>query len=144
MIFEKTKRVLTITQIYHLNIFQKHILISVLIQLISLLPDLITLKIHSFLLNNMTMGDFLICCSMERTSKITKVYVEEIGGIRQLNLLFTLCPKMEYFKVRCINTMDVQSFLRTIFKNIHHNCCRHLQWPREGPKIGGGGCIRIF
>jgi len=138
MIFEKTKRVLTIIQIYHLNIFQKHILISVLIQLISLLPDLITLKVHSFLLDNVTMGDFLICCSMERTSKITKVYVEEIGSILQLNLLFTLFPKMEYFKVRCINTMDVHRFY-VLFSKIFITIVVVIFSGRaRAPRLGGG------
>ncbi len=124
MISEKIERGLTIIQIYHLNIFQKNFSIPVLIQLIHLLPDLIILKIHSVLLDNtteLTMEEVLIFGSKKVTRKITKVYVEEIGSIRQLNFLFALCPIMEYFKVRCINTMDVQSFLHTIFKNINRN-----------------------
>ncbi|CAM4824995.1 unnamed protein product [Rotaria magnacalcarata] len=47
ILFEKTRRVLTITQIYHLIIIEKYSSVHVLIQLISLLPDLITFKIRS-------------------------------------------------------------------------------------------------
>ena len=130
MLFEQTKHILTITQIYHLNISQKDISIFVLVRLLSLLHDLITLKIHSFLLEDpitATTEDLLIFYSVKRKSKISKVYVEEIDHIQQLNFLFNLRPVMEYFKVRCINTIDILSFLRTIVKKINYYGCNHLR-----------------
>ncbi len=47
MIFDEIKRVLSITQIFHLNIIEKQISTHILIKLIILLSDLITLKLHS-------------------------------------------------------------------------------------------------
>ncbi|CAF1372844.1 unnamed protein product, partial [Rotaria sordida] len=46
MLFKKVKRILTITQIYHLIVTEQHSSIRVLVQLINLLPDLLTLKLH--------------------------------------------------------------------------------------------------
>ncbi|CAF4688854.1 unnamed protein product, partial [Rotaria sp. Silwood2] len=130
IIFEETKHILTITQIYHLKILEKKISIPVLIQVVNLLPDITTLKIHSLLTDEtteLTVKYIFILCSMKEKSKITKVYFKEINDIQELDFLFTLCPYMEYFKVGCINTMDVPSFLRAIFKIIKHNNNHHLR-----------------
>ncbi|CAF4965151.1 unnamed protein product [Rotaria sp. Silwood1] len=124
VVFKAIERILTITHIYHLYILQKKISISTLIQTFALLPDITTLKIHSLSIdktNESTAEELLILCSMKDTSKVTKVYLEEIGNIQELDFLFTLCPYMEHFKVKYINTMDVQSFIRTIFKKINRN-----------------------
>jgi hypothetical protein len=127
---KEIERVLTITQIYHLEILEKKISIPVLIQVVNLLPDITALKIHSLSTDEtqeLTVKELFIVCSMEETSKITKVYLEEIGNVQELDFLFKLCPYMEYFKVGCINAMDIQSFLRTIFKKINHNNNHHLR-----------------
>ena len=90
--------------------------------MITLLPDLLTLKIHSLLIEE---KKFIlkkyVLCSMKNRNKITKVYLEIIDDIQELDFLFTLCPYMEYLKVGCINIMDVQSFLCIIFKKINHH-----------------------
>ncbi|CAF5161831.1 unnamed protein product, partial [Rotaria sp. Silwood1] len=57
MIFEQIKRVLTITQTYHLIIIEKHV-ITLVSQLINVLPDLITLKRHSLTSNETTSFTF--------------------------------------------------------------------------------------
>ncbi|CAF1479062.1 unnamed protein product [Rotaria sordida] len=88
-----------------------------------------TLKIHSLSIDEtteLTLKELLILCSIKGTSKITKVYLEEIDDVKELDFLFTLCPYMEYFKIRCINTVDIQSYLRTIFKIIKQNNNHHL------------------
>jgi hypothetical protein len=124
VMFKEIQRVLTITQIYHLEILEKKISIPVLIQAVNLLSDITTLKNHSLSTDEpieLTVKELLILCSMKETSKITKIYLEEIGDVQELDFLFILCPYMRYFKVGCIKTMDVQSFLRTIFKKINHN-----------------------
>jgi hypothetical protein len=97
---KEIERVLTITQIYHLEISEKIISIPVLIQVVNLLPD----KIHSLSTDEtkeLTVRELFILCSMKETSKITKVYLEQIGDVQELDFLFTLCPYMEYFKVGC-------------------------------------------
>ncbi|CAF1370837.1 unnamed protein product [Rotaria sordida] len=100
----------------------------VLIQAVNLLPDITTLKIHSLSTDEteeLNVKRLLILCSMKETSKITKIYLEEIDNVQELDFLFTLCPDIVYFKVRYINTMDIQSFLCTIFKKINHNNNNH-------------------
>jgi hypothetical protein len=138
VVSKEIKRVLTITQIYHLEIREKKISIPVLIQAVNLLSDITTLKLHSLSRDEtieLTVKELLILCSMKETSKITEIYLEEIGDVQELDFLFTLCPCMRYFKVGCINTMDVQLFLRTVFKKINHtnnhyhlrSLCFHVQ-----------------
>ncbi|CAF1543108.1 unnamed protein product, partial [Rotaria sordida] len=34
----------------------------------------------------------------KKRSKITKVYLEQINNVKQLNVIFKLCPSMKYFK----------------------------------------------
>ncbi|CAF5118277.1 unnamed protein product, partial [Rotaria sp. Silwood1] len=125
------ERILTITQIYYLEILEKKLSIPVLIQIINLLPNITTLKIHSLSTDKtteLTLNELLILCSMKRTGQITKDYLEKIDDVhKELDFLFTLCPYMEYFKVGCTNTTDVQSFLCTIFKEINRNNNHHLR-----------------
>ncbi|CAF3862441.1 unnamed protein product [Rotaria sp. Silwood1] len=121
-IFKKIQYILTVTQIYYLEILEKNISIDLLIQLINLLPDLTTLKLHSLSIDEtseLTANEVFILCSMKETSQITKVYLEEINHFKQIDFLFTLCPYMEYFKIEQINFMDIQAFLRIIFKKIN-------------------------
>ncbi|CAF3770227.1 unnamed protein product [Rotaria sp. Silwood1] len=128
---KKIERILTITQIYYLEILEKELSIPVLIQVINLLPNITTLKIHSLSTDEtteLTVKELRILCSMKRTSQITKVYLEEICDVHEeLDFLFTLCPYMKYFKVGCTNITDVQWFLRTIFKEINRNNNHHLR-----------------
>ncbi|CAF3731105.1 unnamed protein product [Rotaria sordida] len=127
---KEIERVLTITKIYHLEILEKKVSIPALIQIVNLLPDITTLKIHSLSIDEtteLTLKELLILCSIKGTSKITKVYLEEIDDVKGLDFLFTLCPYMEYFKIRCIYTVDIQSFLRIIFKIIKQNNNHHLR-----------------
>ncbi|CAF1476369.1 unnamed protein product [Rotaria sordida] len=126
---KEIERVLTITKIYHLEILEEKFSIPASIQVVNLLPDITTLKIHSLSIDEtteLTVKELLILCSIKETSKIIKVYFEEIDNVKELDFLFTLCPYMEYFKIRCINTMDIQSYLRTIFKKIKQNNNHYL------------------
>ncbi|CAF1167279.1 unnamed protein product [Rotaria sordida] len=123
-IFEEIERTLTITRIYHLEIFEKEISISILIRILNLLSQIITLKVHSILTDGtteITFEEFHIFCSMKEKSKITKVYLKQIDNIEQLDFIFELCPYMEYFKVGFINLLDIQLFFHTIFNNIKYN-----------------------
>jgi len=58
--------------------------ISLLIQIVNLLPNITTLKLHSlptFETITITFDDFSLLFSMKKASKITKVYLEEISDI---------------------------------------------------------------
>ncbi len=91
------------------------------IKLIILLSDLITLKLHSLLLDKFTEEERRIISKMKFQSKITNVYLEQINNIKEFNRISLLCPRMIHFKVKYINYMDINLFLRTIFIEINHN-----------------------
>ncbi len=130
VISEEIERVLNVEQIYHLEILEEKIFIGTLFQVIDLLPELNTLKIHSLSLNqrrSLCFKDLVILCSTESTSKITKVYLEKMINIKDVYYLMALCPYMTHFKVDFINDMDVKVFLRKIFKKLNHGRNKHLR-----------------
>jgi hypothetical protein len=116
--------ILAVTQIYHLEICKRKIFIDILIEIINCLPELNSLKIHSLSLHEEEIDIF---CSTKYTNKITKVYFEEINHIKDIYFIMTLCPSMTYLKVNLINNMDIQFYLRNIFKKINHDCIEHLR-----------------
>ncbi|CAF4388415.1 unnamed protein product [Rotaria sp. Silwood2] len=124
ILVEKTKRVLTITQIYHLIIIEKHASSCVLIQLIDLLPDLISLKIHSLSLEQTNDLDNigLYSVHVRNQRQITAIYLEEINDIDDFYFILVVCPHMKYFKVERLNNMNIHFVLRRILKGIknHH------------------------
>ncbi|CAF4177326.1 unnamed protein product [Rotaria magnacalcarata] len=109
ILFEKTRRVLTITQIYHLIIIEKHSSIHVLIQLISLLPDLITFKIRSLSSDDRAQYTVteLLC-------------LEEINGIDDFTFISAICPYMEYCEMKRLNNMKIELFSCIILKEINN------------------------
>ncbi|CAF1311306.1 unnamed protein product, partial [Rotaria sordida] len=67
---KEIQRVLTRTKIYHLEILEKKVSISALIQIVNLLPDIISLKIHSLSIHKtteLTLKEFFILCSIKET-----------------------------------------------------------------------------
>jgi hypothetical protein len=141
MIFDVVQKqiehVLRITEIYHLEILEKHFRMSLLIQVVNLLSNITTLKLHSLPTIEtitITFDEFSLLLSMKAASKITKVYLEEIGDIQELDFIFMLCPYIEYFKVGRINMIDIKAFLRVIFNKMNHyqiyylrSLCFHVQ-----------------
>ncbi|CAF1365485.1 unnamed protein product [Rotaria sordida] len=127
---KQIEHVLIITQIYYLEILEKNISIFQMIQVINLLPDLTTLKIHSLSTDEtseFTVDEIFILCSMKETSQITKVFLEEINHMKELDFLFTLCPYMEYFRIEKMNFIDIQAFLRIFLKKINRFDNHHLR-----------------
>ncbi|CAF3288404.1 unnamed protein product [Rotaria sp. Silwood2] len=107
-ISEDIMHILTITNIYHLEIIKTCLYIPLFIRLLSVLTDVKTLKIHSIRwdkskLNNeeLSMG-----CSTKERSKVTKVYMENVNKIDDIFLILTLCPQMTYLKIDSINVID--------------------------------------
>ncbi|CAF3327288.1 unnamed protein product [Rotaria socialis] len=133
---------LTVTKIYHLEIFDKEISISILVQILNRLSQIITLKIHSLSTDKraeVTVEQLNMLCLMKSTSKIAKVYVEHIDDVKQINFIFTICPRMKYFQVGLKHSIDFKFFLGNIFNNIKHNnyqldaLCLHI--PTTGDEI---------
>jgi len=98
--------VLTIIQIYHLELISCKFLINTLIQLIDLLPDLTALKIHPLTFHESRsthVERFLICWLEKRPCKITKVYIEEIS---ELYFLLKFSSRLEYLELN--NIVDIR------------------------------------
>ncbi len=136
------QRVLTITQIYHLEISEENLLVGTLSQLLRLLPDLITLQIYSLSLDEIKElcdNECVLCSikelcdiefvlfSIKDRRQVTKVYLEKMNEIQEFYLLLMFCPNMAYFKVRRIINMDVKLFLRRVFETLDHDCNAHLR-----------------
>jgi hypothetical protein len=112
VLFEKTKHVLSITQIYHLNICQKNVLTYVLIKLMSLLPDLIRLKLHLLSLEDTTKlsaEEIFDLHLMINDSKIQKIPLEEMNDMQDFDCI-RIYPHMMYLKVKRLNNMSIQFF----------------------------------
>ncbi|CAF1355914.1 unnamed protein product [Rotaria sordida] len=130
ILFEKINRVLTITQIYHLIIIDKHSSIHVLIDLINSLPKLITFKLRSISSDDRTSytgKEFYTVCSMNVRSKITKVYIEELNNIDDFYCITMLCPRIKYFKVKYLNNINIKLLLRTILENLNKICLHYMR-----------------
>ncbi|CAF1044257.1 unnamed protein product [Rotaria sp. Silwood1] len=122
--------ILTVAQIYHLEISEENVHVGVLIGVVSLLSELTTLKIHSLSLHVPRMlnsEEIHTLSSIEDTSKVTKVYLEIMYNIEDFYFLLELCPYMEYCKVNSIKRIDYRFVLRYIFKKIKDDCNDHLR-----------------
>ncbi|CAF4973866.1 unnamed protein product, partial [Rotaria sp. Silwood1] len=120
-----TRRVLTVAQVYDLEIPKEKIFIGTLIEIVNLLPEINTLKIHSLSLYEPRMLNSEERCtfsSIKDTSKITNVYLEKMNEIEEFSFLSELCPYMESFKVDYIKHIDFKFVLRYIFKKIKEDC----------------------
>jgi hypothetical protein len=134
MMIDDIKRILVITQVYHLNIHETSTSICLLIRMINILPDLLTLKIYSLLFDGdkgLNMEEFSIFCA--KRNRINAVYVEVLNNIHCVGCLFMVCHYMKHFQVKCIINMNIQMFLQIILKEITqrrnnhylHSLCFH-------------------
>jgi hypothetical protein len=109
-----------------LEILSENVHSNVLLETVNSLPELNTLKIHSLSLYEPRMlndEELIILSSIEDTSQITKVYLEKMNEIKELDFLFELCPHMEYLKLDYIKHMDFKFVFRYIIK---HDCNDYL------------------
>ncbi|CAF3424699.1 unnamed protein product [Rotaria socialis] len=96
------KRILSLTQIYHLIISVENIFVGVLIPILNSLPKLHSLKLHSLSFGDppgMNPKDYKSFFSIRPTSKIVKAYLEKMNQRKDMFFLRVLCPDMIYLKV---------------------------------------------
>jgi hypothetical protein len=120
MLVDDLQRLLTIAQIYHLEIKDENIVIQALLQLIILLPHVKTLKMHSLSPDEQTMFDF------DAMNEITTVCLEIMNDVKDFDFLLELCPYMNYLQVNCVKFMDFKFLLRYIVNKIKDECHNHL------------------
>jgi hypothetical protein len=128
ILLNQIKRVLNFTQIYHLNIEQR-ISDETLMQIIHLLPDLISLKINSLAFYRTTLfleQEFPIAAASEHAKNIEYVYLDRTFTIQDVYFLMSFCPQMKYLNVECIQNINIQTFLGDILNEINHESLRSL------------------
>ncbi|CAF1276540.1 unnamed protein product [Adineta steineri] len=128
ILFNQIKRILNVTQIYHLNIEQQ-ISNERLMQIIHLLPNLISINIYSLEfyreISFLNQG-YPTTSAFEHAKKIKYVCLGTASTIKDIYFLMSFCPQMEYLSVECIENMNIQLFLKDILKEINQKHYEYL------------------
>jgi len=120
--------ILRVAQFYHLEIENEKIDFLTLMDIIYILSELDSLKIHSLSLS------LTRCSSIEKIirhfisnkNQITKIYLEQMNEIEEVYFLIKFCPRMNYLQINSINTMNIELFIREILHKINHDCNQYL------------------
>jgi hypothetical protein len=129
ILLNQMKRLLNLTQIYHLNI-QQQISFQRLTHIIHLLPDLISLNIYSLSFYRSTQflnEEYPTTCASEHAKNIRYVCLDKTRTIQDIYFLMSFCPQMEYLNVECIIKMNIQTFLKDILNEINHKHYEYLR-----------------
>ena len=101
----------------HLNINCIGLPFKILIEIIHLLPNLLSLEL-SFLTRlqsqSLSFEDSEMLLLVSITNKITKVKVDHIQSIEQMHLLMDLCPRMRYLEVGYTTDNDLEKIIGSI------------------------------
>ncbi len=106
------KHILTVVQIYHLEYSEDTICIDELIEIIDLLPDLNSIRIHSL---SLTEAEVDVRC----LTKITKVCLDNITEMKEVYFLMKLCPNLIYLRIDCLDDIDDELFVENILNKIN-------------------------
>jgi len=119
LLSEEIPHILAVAQTYHLKICDK-LFNGTLIEILLLLPELDSLQILSLTLSHRRYlsVDEVELASILKKNQITKVYLEKMFAIEEINFLIELCPHMIYLKVDFFNNMDIELFVRLILTKI--------------------------
>ena len=115
---DKMKPCFSAVQFTNLSINCHAVSISMLIEIIRLLPNLESLKV-SFLstdqLNNLSNEDSEMLLLVSITNKITKVKLNTLDNKNQVQFLMNLCPRMQYLEVECTTAKDMENIITLVF-----------------------------
>ncbi|CAF1396824.1 unnamed protein product [Rotaria sp. Silwood1] len=121
--------ILSITQIYHLEILEENISSQILLKTINKFSALDTLKISSLELSesNYSFIENKYSHFKSKKNKITKIYLEKMNEIEEIYFLLKLCPHIEYLKIGFVHNMDIELFMKDILKKINNVYNQYLQ-----------------
>lgn len=128
--FELTLRdILTITQIYNLEISETSIPSDTLMNILHKLSAIDSLKLHSLILSLETILSINKQNHRVKSNKnkITKIYLEKINGIEDVCFLMKICPYLTFLRVDFIDNKDVKLFVRNILKRINNERHENLR-----------------
>lgn len=121
-------RILQILPISSLNIAHKEIFIGTLISLIPYLPNLRSLVVSSLaLVHPRCLYPYEVTAlrGISNTNKITRVNLQWMSDLAQVQFLLDPCPRVEHLEVDCVNSVSPENSTRFLFlKNI--KCIPHL------------------
>ena len=118
-----------VTHYYHLEFQREKIDFSTLVNIISSLSELDSLKIHSLSLSSPKYLSIEKAFHrfLSNTNKITKVCLENLVEMEEVYFLIKLCPRMNYLEVNSIKRMDVEFFVCGILSKINHDGNQNLR-----------------
>ncbi|CAF1262736.1 unnamed protein product [Rotaria sp. Silwood1] len=121
--------ILSITQIYHLEISKPNICSTEIIKLIDKLPALDSLKIFSLNLLESIFANFYEhdLYMVANKNNINKVYLVKMNAIEEVYFLIRLCPRMTYLKVNLIDNIDYEVFLKDLLMKINNDYNQYLR-----------------
>jgi hypothetical protein len=128
-LFSDFSRILSITQVRHLEILQEKILIDVLIGITNSysLPQLMTMKLHSLSLGQRRASATdkpIVVSPAESINQITKVYLKKVFAIEEIYSLINMYP---YLEIDSFDNMMMDVFVQDILKKIIRDSNQHLR-----------------
>jgi hypothetical protein len=114
----------TAVQFTHLSIDCKGLPMGVLIEIIRLLPNLLTLEVSNspvLQTDGVSFEDSEMLLLVSITNNITKVKLTKMDSLDQINFLFNLCPRIEYLEVGCTTETDLEKLIGCI--SLNNNTC---------------------
>ncbi|CAF3773086.1 unnamed protein product [Rotaria sordida] len=122
---------LTLTQIYHLEIHEK-IFCDKLIEILHLLPNIITLKIFSLSIlqqGDLTDDEIEFLCILLPKNQIRKICFGNIEDKDELYMLLLICSRINHLQIQCINYMHAElltELILTEIKGVSNSLLRFL------------------
>ncbi len=101
---------LSVTQIYHLEA-QTEITIRKLNEILTLLPDVKSLKISSLPLTqveNITEEEIQFLSFLSSKSQFKKIYLESVTKMEELYMMLFICTSINYLQINCVDYMHVE------------------------------------
>jgi hypothetical protein len=121
--------ILNATSIYHLTNFEE-ISVPILIRILFILHELDSLLISTLLLSQQrSLDDFerTLLEKVPHTNRITKVNLGEMNDIEEVYFLIDVCPHLTYLQVDNLHQMDMELFVRLIFKKMNTKSSHQLR-----------------
>jgi hypothetical protein len=137
--------VLFTIKIYHLHIFMKHLPFTLLLKILSLLPDLLSLKIHSFQLDENNFGlitkQIRIFHHNIDKCRIKSICIEEIH-VENVHWLFRSCRFIKNLEIKYMINMNIEDLPK--FLNLIPRWTRYFHSFTLHVPIINDEFIRIF
>jgi hypothetical protein len=120
--------ILIVTQIYHLIIEKITVRESMLILILSQLTQLVSLKIHSLLTEDLSDELAKGILDISDISKITKICLEEVHDVEEVHSLMSLSYRLNYLQINSLHDVDIELLIREIFMRTNEGCNEDLRF----------------